>query len=149
MSAEVKELVDIAKEIKQHFIGNPLVTHNPQGIQRTQDGHIIYRIHPSMGQIFTKNGVYNIACNKIYVQNAGNTIVYLFGGFSFMPGDKLFLGAENDFAQTEGQLQIEFGDVSLDPLNINPINRFEIIKFSTNHPSLSFLPANGKITNPS
>lgn len=147
--SEIKELLEIGKEFKKHFIGEALETHNPQGIQRTQDGHIIYRIHPSMGGIFVKNGVYNILCNKIYIQNAGNTIVYLFGGFSFMPGDKMFLGAENDYAQTEGQLQYDFGEVSLDPLNTTPINRLEIIKFSTNHPSLSFLASQGKITNPS
>ena len=133
-------------ELKQHFIGRPYVTHNKDGVQRSEDGHTIYRIHPSMGGIFEKNGVYNIACNKIYVQNTGNTKIFLFGGFTLLPGEKLFIGAENDYAQTEGQLQYDFDIVSLDPADPTPRNRFEILKFNTNHPDLSFLGAQGKTT---
>lgn len=134
------------RELKQHFIGRPYVTHNAHGIQRSQDGHPIYRIHPSMGGVYEKSGTYTIACNKIYVQNTGNTKVFLFGGFTFLPGEKLFIGAENDYAQTEGQLQIDFDTVSLDPSDPTPRNRFEILKFNTNHPDMSFLSSQGKTT---
>ena len=72
--------------------------------------------------------------------------MFLFGGFTFLPGEKLFIGAENDYAQTEGQLQIDFDTVSLDPSDPTPKNRFEILKFNTNHPDMSFLSSQGKTT---
>lgn len=144
--SELKELLDLAKEAKQYFIGQKHIAHNSDALQRTQDGHTIYRIHPSMGGVFVKNGTYNIACNKIYVQNTGNTKVFLFGGWTFLPGEKLFLGAERDYAQTEGQLTIEFDTVSLDPADPTPKNRFEILKFNTNHPDMGFLSSQGKTT---
>lgn len=144
--SEIRELINEVREAKQYFIGEKHIAHNSDSLQRTQDGHTVYRIHPSMGGVYEKSGTYNIACNKIYVQNTGNTKVFLFGGFTFLPGEKLFIGAENDYAQTEGQLQIDFDTVSLDPSDPTPRNRFEILKFNTNHPDMSFLSSQGKTT---
>lgn len=112
--------------------------------QFTREGNQIITSNPSIGPVFTENETYRIRCNKIIIQNVGNTKVFLFRSWTLMPGGQLVIGLSYDFGKTIADMPIEFTNTSLDPLEPTPIKRVEILEMHTNHPDIAFHSGFGK-----
>lgn len=126
----------IIERMERHFIGESVLTHNPNAPQRTIDGHTIIRVTPSVVKVIVDNEHFQLHSNMYMIQNMGNTAVRIFNDWTLLPkSGSIIVGSIDNYGYTQVNMSVCFLPGSL-IAGEDPQNRLEVMQMATNHPNL-------------